>query len=66
MSEQPSSDIEGLGPVPVLRPDTPAEIGDLVRRAAAEGQALYPLGGRTMLDLGLPPTRPGCGVDLRA
>src|SRR5262249_39044525 len=37
----------------------------LVRSAAAEGQALYPLGGRTMLDLGLPPERAGAGVDLR-
>ena len=27
-------------------------------------RALYPLGGRTALDYGLPPTRPGVGVDL--
>src|SRR5262249_22812669 len=27
--------------------------------------AIYPLGGRTMLDLGLPPTRPGLAIDLR-
>jgi glycolate oxidase FAD binding subunit len=50
----------------VVRPESAAEICELVRRATAEGQALYPLGGRTMLDLGLPPTRPGYGVDLRS
>jgi glycolate oxidase FAD binding subunit len=37
----------------------------LVRQAAAARQAIYPLGGRTMLDLGLPPTRPGVAIDLR-
>src|SRR5262249_52416341 len=37
----------------------------VVRQAAAEGRALYPLGGRTQLDLGLPPTAPGYGVELR-
>jgi glycolate oxidase FAD binding subunit len=56
--------IDDFGPVPVVRPASVAELGDLVRRAAAEGKALYPLGGRTLLDLGLPPTRPGLGVEL--
>ena len=37
----------------------------MVRRAAAAGQALFPLGGQTMLDVGLPPARPGLGVDVR-
>src|SRR5581483_6676750 len=49
----------------VIQPRSVAELGDLVGRARSEGQALYPLGGRTMLTLGLPPTRPGYGVDLR-
>ncbi len=49
----------------VVQPQSLAELCDTVRRAAAEGSAIYPLGGRTMLDLGLPPTRPGLGVDLR-
>jgi glycolate oxidase FAD binding subunit len=48
-----------------VQPASVAEIGDLVRRAAAGGHALYPLGGQTMLGLGLPPTRPGTAVDLR-
>ncbi len=65
MSEQPSCTIDGFGPVPVLRPTSPTEVGEVVRRAAAESQAIYPLGGRTTLDVGLPPVRPGYGVDLR-
>jgi glycolate oxidase FAD binding subunit len=58
--------IDDFGPLPVVRPQAIAEVGDLVRRAAQEGQALYPLGGRTMLGLGMPPSRLGIGVDLRA
>jgi glycolate oxidase FAD binding subunit len=42
-----------------------AELSNTVRRAVAEGQAVYPAGGQTMLGLGLPPTRPGIAVDLR-
>ena len=57
--------IDEFGPLPVVRPTSPAELGDVVRQAGAAGQAVYPLGGRTMLDLGRPPTRPGVGVDLR-
>src|SRR5947209_9927715 len=57
--------IDDFGPLPVVCPGSVAEVGDLVRRAAAEGQALYPVGGRTMLGLGLPPSRSGWAVDLR-
>src|SRR5436190_358976 len=60
-----SCTIDDVGPMPVARPGSVAELADLVRRAAGEGQALYPLGGRTMLDLGLPPARAGLGIDLR-
>ncbi|MFN4261386.1 MAG: FAD-binding oxidoreductase [Gemmataceae bacterium] len=58
----PSDD---FGPLVEKEPSSVAEVGELVRQAAAEGQALYPLGGRTMLGLGLPPSQPGWGVDLR-
>lgn len=61
MSE--SVTIDGFGPVPVRRPGSAAELGGLVREAAAAGQGLYPVGGRTMFDLGLPPTKPGFAVD---
>jgi glycolate oxidase FAD binding subunit len=41
------------------------ELAGLVRQAAAANQAIYPVGGGTMLDAGLPPARPGRAVDLR-
>jgi glycolate oxidase FAD binding subunit len=63
--EQPVCRIDDFGPLSVVQPQTVAEVGDLVRRAPGEGQALYPVGGRTMLGVGLPPSRPGYAVDLR-
>ena len=61
-----ASRIDDFGPLAMVRPRSVAELGDLVRRASAERQALYPVGGGTMLDLGLPPSRPGWAVDVRA
>jgi glycolate oxidase FAD binding subunit len=58
--------IDDFGPLPLVQPQTAAEVGEVVRRAVVEKQAIYPLGGRTQLDFGLPPTRPGFAVDLRA
>jgi len=58
--------IDGFGPLPVARPNSVAELSELVRQAAASDQALYPVGGGTMLDLGLPPTKPGTAVELGA
>lgn len=57
--------IDGFGPLPVLRPHGVAVLGEQVRAAAAAGTALYPVGGGTMLDYGLPPTKTGSLVDLR-
>src|SRR5207248_587611 len=57
--------IDEAGPFAVVRPTSVAEVGDLVRRAIDQGHALFPLGGRTLLDVGLPPDRAGVGVDLR-
>jgi glycolate oxidase FAD binding subunit len=57
--------IDGFGPLPVARPASPAELGDLVRRAAADGSAVYPAGGGTMLHLGRVPTRTGTAIDTR-
>jgi glycolate oxidase FAD binding subunit len=61
-----SCPIDGFGPVPVVRPETITELGEFVRQAGTSGQALYPLGGCTMLGFGLPPTRAGVAVDTRA
>ncbi|MBY0523212.1 MAG: FAD-binding oxidoreductase [Gemmataceae bacterium] len=57
--------IDDFGPLPVVQPASVAELSDIVRGAALQDQAIYPYGGRTMLDHGLPPTRPGIAVDLR-
>lgn len=57
--------IDDFGPLPCVQPQSVVEIGDIVRRAAAERQAVYPVGGRTLLHIGLPPTRFGVAVDLR-
>ncbi len=57
--------IDGFGPLPVVRPTSVADLGDVVRRAASEKQAIYPVGGQTQLGLGNPPTKPGIAVDMR-
>jgi glycolate oxidase FAD binding subunit len=56
--------IDDFGPLPVERPGSAAELGDVVRRAAAEGKAVYPVGGGTQLDYGRPPRKPGYAVEL--
>jgi glycolate oxidase FAD binding subunit len=42
-----------------------ADLGQIVRQASANNQAIYPLGGQTHLALGLPPYRAGSAIDLR-
>jgi glycolate oxidase FAD binding subunit len=57
--------IDNFRPVAALRPNSVAELGEIVRRAAAEEVGLYPAGGGTMLHLGLSPVKPGYLIDLR-
>src|SRR5579864_5981739 len=54
--------IDDFGPLPVRRPASVAELADSLREVAAAGQAVYPLGGGTLLGRGLPPTKPGVAV----
>lgn len=61
----PTVEIDGYGPLPVHSPSSVAETKELVCRAISEKQALYPMGGRTHLNLGMPPSRPGWALDLR-
>jgi glycolate oxidase FAD binding subunit len=58
--------IDDVRPQALARPATVAELGDLVRRAAAEGFGLFPVGGATHLHIGLPPVKPGVAVDMTA
>jgi glycolate oxidase FAD binding subunit len=56
--------LDEYGPLPSVQPTTVAEASDLVPGAAADGSAVYPFGGRTMLNFGLPPTKTGIAVDM--
>jgi glycolate oxidase FAD binding subunit len=57
--------IDGFGPIPVVRPDSIAGLKEVIHQAGSDTSALYPIGGKTMLALGMPPTTPGHAVDLR-
>ncbi len=57
--------IDGFRPLSLVTPHSADEIGDLIRRAAAENYGLYPIGGATALDFGMPPRKPGDALDLR-
>jgi glycolate oxidase FAD binding subunit len=54
--------IDGVGPMPVEQPTTVAELCAIVRRCAASNTAIYPVGGGTMLDYGMPPARVGVAI----
>lgn len=58
--------IDQSAPMPIKRPATVAELCALVTQARAAGQGVYPVGGRTTLDVGLPPTKPGIALDTTA
>jgi glycolate oxidase FAD binding subunit len=58
--------IDEFGPLPVRRPGSAAEVGEVVAEAARTGRGVYPVGGRTMLDVGLPPIKPGVALDTTA
>src|SRR5262249_12269319 len=58
--------IDDFTPQSMHRPSNVVELGELIRRASAEGLALYPFGGSTMPNLGCTPTKPGLGIDMRA
>jgi glycolate oxidase FAD binding subunit len=57
--------IDGFGPITLVRPTSVADVGDLIRQAAAGQSALYPVGGQTKTGLGMHPTKPGQAIDLR-
>lgn len=50
----------------VVAPTEPEQLAEAVAAAAAAGQAVYPIGGGTSLDYGMPPTREGLGLSLSA
>src|SRR5262249_5577375 len=58
--------IDQFGPLSVRPSATVAEVCELVKQQRAAKQAIHPVGGRTTLDLGLPPTKPGVACDTTA
>ena len=58
--------IDDFGPLPVRRPTSVAELCGLAKEAASSGQGVYPVGGRTTLDVGSPPIKPGIALDTTA
>jgi glycolate oxidase FAD binding subunit len=48
------------------RPSDQDELREILARRVAEGHAIYPQGGRTALDYGSPPRRPGVAIDTRS
>src|SRR5688572_19753377 len=68
MTSDPLDDtisFDGTTRFPVITPKSVAAVRECVRSAVDGKQALYPVGGRTMLDLGLNPTKTGTAIDLR-
>lgn len=66
MEQASSIQIDGFGPIPLVRPADAAAVGEEVRRAAGQNLAIYPAGGRTRLDHGTNPSRPGVAIDTTA
>ncbi len=58
--------IDSFGPLPVRRPASVADLCALVKATRAAKHGLYPVGGRTALDQGLPPSKPGVACDTTA
>jgi glycolate oxidase FAD binding subunit len=58
--------IDDYGPLEMRRPDSVADLAEMVGQAAISGTAIYPMGGRTKLGLGMPPCRAGLALDLRS
>jgi len=58
--------IDNSAPLPVRRPATVADVCGIVKEARAAKFGVFPVGGRTTLDVGLPPTNQGVALDTTA
>ena len=57
-------EVDGVRPLAAVRPDSPDQIAEIVRFAAAEKLAVVPMGARTKLQLGAPPKRCELAIEL--
>ena len=64
VGQLPGYTIGAFLPTAVARPENIEGVRAVVSWAHRSGMALYPVGGRTMTQLGNPPTRPGIALDL--
>jgi glycolate dehydrogenase FAD-binding subunit len=58
--------IDDLTPTVVLRPDAVEQIPEIIKLAAAEKLAVVATGGRTKLNIGLPPAKYDVALDMSA
>lgn len=56
--------IDGRSPAEAVAAESPEQASELLRTATAEGRAVSPIGGATMLGLGMPPERYDIALDL--
>jgi len=56
--------VDGMQPAAVVRPATAEGVAEVVRFAAAEKLGVVPVGGRTKLGIGMPPTRYDLALDM--
>src|ERR1700676_1365046 len=56
--------VDGVVPLAVARPNSPAEVVEIVRFAKREKLALIPCGNCTKLGIGMPPARYDVALDM--
>jgi glycolate oxidase FAD binding subunit len=59
-----SYEIDGMRPSAVLQPESTAQISEIIKFAAAERLGIVATGGRTKLNIGLPPKRYDLALDM--
>jgi glycolate oxidase FAD binding subunit len=59
-------EVDGMIPSAAIRPESRAQIAEIVKFAASEKLAVIAAGGRTKLNIGLPPARYDLALDMSA
>jgi glycolate oxidase FAD binding subunit len=57
-------EVDGLRPSVVTQPGSAADVAEIVKLCAAERLALIPMGGRSKLGIGMPPSKYDLALDL--
>ncbi|HEV2315157.1 MAG TPA: FAD-binding oxidoreductase [Candidatus Acidoferrales bacterium] len=57
-------EVDGVRPSAAVRPGAAGEVAELVKLAVAEKLAVIPMGARTKLSIGMPPTRYDLAIDM--